>query len=515
MSQIEPNDASKKYEEQIPAELIEEYLRIRSEDIVASKYFYFQQLMPRFRPLLESRPEHVAIREAQHREGFSTLVSLMGFSPETTVHAAVILRPKKLVVAYSENGRETARPAFEYLQRENIVDVLDTQPVPIDAFNPQDIYDKLRQYLRDNEKSLAEADNVQPANAVIVDITGGTKLMSASSGALAWESNLRLCYLNGGWNPQQGASGLAQTSQMMIFRNPSRKNGYQRRYEALDHYRRGDFVAGIEGFEESQRLIDDSFFDLLAYELCCTYRLVTQFDFEATGEAISRLEGVLSIAGVRRLYENRLNVQPHVEHLRRFAERDPQTIIAALFELAEIYVRRKRYDFAGLLFYRAMEALVEVGLKNLAPDFEMNKPDFSLLSINEEVLRKEYARLSPDGSGTAVLPRGELRLLSGFGVLCVLDDQIPLRFMNAGETELRNAEKSGRLAVGNLMRLAEIRNQSYLAHAFRTLSQEECENIRTGADQLASAILHEQYAAFMHLRSNLRPLDLSAIAENL
>ena len=219
---------AEEFEKAIPKDMIDEYMDIREQDFIKSKYYYFENLMPRIKPLLESRPEHEKFRESQHAEGFSTLVSLMGFSPETTVHAAVILRPKKIVIAYSENSKESMRPAIEYLSREKIVDVLfDVEKVEIDAFDPQDIYDKLHHRL---------AQETNDSGRVIFDITGGTKLMSATAGALAWERNLRLCYLDGGWNPEKGAAGLARSSHMKIFRNPSRLRGYLRRKEALDAY---------------------------------------------------------------------------------------------------------------------------------------------------------------------------------------------------------------------------------------------------------------------------------------
>ena len=62
----------------------------RRRDIAESKDYYFERIMPLLRPVIESREEHVRLRGL----GYTTLVSLMGFSPETTVHSALILRPQ-------------------------------------------------------------------------------------------------------------------------------------------------------------------------------------------------------------------------------------------------------------------------------------------------------------------------------------------------------------------------------------------------------------------------------------
>ncbi|MCC6154553.1 MAG: hypothetical protein IT367_12375, partial [Candidatus Hydrogenedentes bacterium] len=177
-------------------ELVASYLAAREKDIGTSKLFYFEHIMPRFRKPLEEIEEHkrVAARE------FETLVSLMGFSPETTVQACIVVRPKKLVVIGSDgdNARAAAKPAFEYLQREGLIDPFnDLTQIRVDAFDPESIY-----------KSLQE--NIRGLKNVLLDITGGTKVMSFTAGAFAWEEKLPVCYLNGGWDPQRGAAGLAK-----------------------------------------------------------------------------------------------------------------------------------------------------------------------------------------------------------------------------------------------------------------------------------------------------------------
>src|SRR5215467_9071844 len=115
MAKLSDSNSRVSDEPQIPLEISQEYLRIRNEEgIVPSKVFYFKYLMPLLRPWLEQRKEHQRLREKK----YSTLVSLMGFSPETTVHATLILRPRKLIIVYSEDARDVARPAIEYLVSE-------------------------------------------------------------------------------------------------------------------------------------------------------------------------------------------------------------------------------------------------------------------------------------------------------------------------------------------------------------------------------------------------------------
>lgn len=510
----EQSAEAEEFQKAVPEEIINGYLTLRQENLSESKIYYFQEIMPRIRPLLENRPKHVRIRNDQQEEGFDTLVSLMGFSPETTAHAAVILRPKRLVIAFSENAKESARPAIEYLRRERIIDEFDLELVRIDAFDPQDIYDKLHGFLKNTEGVVTTPEGDRNSRGrVIFDITGGTKLMSATAGALAWERNLRLCYLDGGWDPKMGAAGMARSSHMTVIRNPSRLRGYHRRNEAMENYRRGNFVAGAEGFEESQRLIDDSFFDLLARTLCKTYCILADFDRDALLESLKKLEETLNIGGVRRIYEGNLSVQSHFIQLRKFADGDLVSMTALLLELAETYSAQGRFDFSGMLLYRAMEALVQIGLQQRAPDFRMDAPDVKCIPMEESMLRREFSQLV--GSGDAVVPEREITLQAGFGLLCVLDNTVALRFMGIEVSDAREPKSIRRSAVGKMMKLGEIRNKSFLAHEFRTLSINDCEELRSGSADLARAVLGAQHEIFEQVREHIRPLDLQAVHTRL
>ena len=59
---------------------------------------YFRELLPKIVQLVETAQEHRHIQGL----GTHTLVSLMGFSPETTVIAAAVVRPRKLIVIFGD-----------------------------------------------------------------------------------------------------------------------------------------------------------------------------------------------------------------------------------------------------------------------------------------------------------------------------------------------------------------------------------------------------------------------------
>jgi hypothetical protein len=85
----------------------------------------------------------------------------------------------------------------------------------------------------------------------------------AAAGTLACELNLPICYLDGAWDPHSGAAGLKKASVVTLMSNPSRRRGYEIRRMALAAYERNDFNTAAEGFQQSCKLLDDSFFDQL------------------------------------------------------------------------------------------------------------------------------------------------------------------------------------------------------------------------------------------------------------
>lgn len=465
----------------VPRELARRYLEIRNQNEVDSKEFYFAEIMPRLRPGIERYAEALGVRGK-----YDTLVSLMGFSPETTVHMALMLRPKTLVVAYSAEARATAKPAFDYLLRENLVDYFGFRHTEVDAFDPRSIHDRI----------LKELDTT---DGVAVDVTGGTKVMSATAGTLAWELGVDLCYIDGGWNPRSGSAGLTKPSVLKILDNPSRFRGYAIRRQGVESYGRGDFIDAAEKFEESRKIISKSDFDTLGLDLSRCYEAMADFDPERVGHALVGLERTLENGGVRALYEGRLEIEPHLRALRRFRDKDRMAMLAALMDLAELYTRQHRYDFAGLLWYRALEALVETGFHRIAPDFKMTRPDWSLLDVDRERIAGEYDRLPIPRDADSRLPE-RLHLLSGFGVLCIVDE-LAHRFRGATPRE----------ACGMLLGLGKARNRSYLAHGFEKLTETESRNLAIGADDLARAILRDDHAEFELIRGRLRPLRLDEI----
>lgn len=487
-------DALDPPDEFLPEGLAQEYLAIRedrSKPMIEAKKFYFDRIMPLLQPELERQPAHALLRESKYR----TLISLMGFSPETTAMSTIVVKPEKLVIVMSAKAKEASTPAIKYLVRNDLIGDFDYRAIEVRPYDTQHVYDQLLDAIKKAEKPL------------VIDITGGTKVMSATAGALAWEMNIPICYSDGGWDPKSGSSGLRKASSLTLINNPSRSLGHRFRGDALSNYERGNFVAAAEGFETSRRMIlDDSFFDQLGLALCRCYASLIDFDRERVQALLPQVQEVADLGGVRALYDGRLDVPRHLAALNRVAAGDPVAMTAQFAVMADLYARQGRHDFSGLLAYRQMESLVELGLKKIEPDFQMNSPqlkhDFQmknpqhkLLGRDRAELAAEYAKLSPDGN--AAIPE-RLTLQSGFGLLCLVSD-VAKRFSKSG---------GNKTAVGAMMGFGEIRNRSYLAHGRENLSEDDGRKLRDEAEGLAEAVLESEYAEFVVLREHIRPLPI-------
>ena len=125
----------------------------------------------------------------------------------------------------------------------------------------------------------------------------------------------------------------------------------------------------------------------------------------------------MGFGGVRRLFEGRVDLDSHLHALERVAQGDRQAVTAAFLELAEIYRRQERHDFASLVSYRAMEAIVETGLLTVNSRFQMNQPDYGLLGDVAALEAEAHALL--DRSPRRPLPP-KVGLEAGFALLLIL-----------------------------------------------------------------------------------------------
>lgn len=484
--------------EQLPEDLVLRWkaqLAINKEE---ADNFYFAEVLPPLLAILEQRPAHRLLRaEAVH-----VLVSLMGFSPETTVICAAILRPQSLVVVLSERAEHSYDRAHEYLTAHKILRPSQIERVIIPPTDPRAIYNEIRQALS------RAVDNRGTPRKRIFDVTGGKKIMSASAGQVAWEADWPLCYIDDGGtydaNLRRPPPGHEQ---LILLPSPTQRHAEDARRTALEKYASRNYAAASEAFDKSRSIRPENRLDYFAYYLCQCYRSWADLNLPALATNLEQLSLRMAeprIADLLRSRKQNLSrLEAHLSALERVARGEDLSLVATFLELAALYRASDRHDFACLLAYRGMEEIVDHGLKALAgAGFDRGTPRYELLG-DREALEARFGALCGKlgGRGKHVLP-SKIGFIDGLILLCLVDriyERLPRPMVETSFIQMLRGE-------------AERRNASVLAHGDRTLTEADSRIIVSKAEELAKCTLKvEEFERFQALRADLGPLSLELL----
>lgn len=482
--------------EPLPDELIRPW-----EDLLHQKKmneagdYYFERILPVVIERLEANPVHQRLRE----EEYHTLVSLMGFSPETTVIATAILRPKRLLIILSGSDKvgKSYDRAVEYLARHKILKFAQIDKRLVDPTDPVCIYEDIRHAIFHGYDSATSQHH-------IFDVTGGKKVMSATAGQVAWEQKLPLCYIEGVYDEQKRRP-VPGTELLIRLPNPSKQRDTQVRNEALRTYASRNYAAAISAFEESRRQRVENRLDSFAVDLSRCYAAWVDLNFPILEECLKRFKTQKEEPGMKQLLTEKnfdfKKLDRHVAALEAVIQQTPLALIATYLELAMLYRCFQRYDFSCLLFYRCMEALVGHGLHIAGGEgFDPGKPDYALLGDVDEI-EKYYIqtsnRIDDAASRERKLP-SRLGLIAGLVILChrlSIHQKIPKPMLDVDFINMMRNE-------------ATRRNQSILAHGRKTLTADDSSKMEQRVLLLAHGILSGGIAELESLRADLQPLPL-------
>lgn len=152
-----------------------EWERLQHADAAGASAFYFRHILPT-----------VVVHHQQHKPPVAPcelLVSLMGFSPETTVLATTLVQPRQLVIIASKRAERYCEQCIAFLTEHALIA---SEMISVRMVDPTN-HDALFTTLCD---ALAGANGRR-----LVDLTGGKKIMSAVAGYAAWRLGVPVCYL--------------------------------------------------------------------------------------------------------------------------------------------------------------------------------------------------------------------------------------------------------------------------------------------------------------------------------
>lgn len=302
-----------------------------------------------------------------------------------------------------------------------------------------------------------------PNYRVMVDFTGGTKLMSAALALHARHWPCEFSYV-GGTERSKNGLGVVVTGREQILRseNPWEVLGFQSIEDAFAVADRGAHAAAAKGLEAILPAIhDDGMKRKIAVlkSLLEAYAAWDRFDhknalnrFKEVSRFENDLRALFGLTGFDRLAAA---LKSHREHLTAIstANGPRQALILDLLANARRRADEERFEDAVARLYRAIEAFAQA---RLAEAHQI--PDTARVPLDRipEPLKSKWAPKAREGYLT-------VSLQDAYVLLGALQDPVARRFV---ELEL-DGERSPLVA----------RNQSILAHGFTPTNQKVFEEL--------------------------------------
>ncbi|GAA2143581.1 TIGR02710 family CRISPR-associated CARF protein [Glycomyces algeriensis] len=386
------------------------------------------------------------------KEAVDLLVSLSGHSPETTVVSFEMLRPGRLLVLQSEAADQSIDTIVEYAS----VPPSRIETRRVDPNDPLSTYAHVKENAEQIWKRTGRRANV------VIDITGGKKIMSAAAALAAAQLDLQLCYIDGRYDPslRQPVPG---TERLVLLPNPTEIFMEREMDKACTLLAHGDFPASRRRFAELAEKTDRSSHARFGRDLAHCYGAWCNFDSQNLPMRAEALRRRLDDLRYQPSQPVRDRIEAQLEFLDALAA-EPNGIHATLnyFLIAGHYRKREQHELAVLLHYRTLEHLLCRSLEQRAEGFRCEAPDWGLLSDDPNDLAERFRRV-----GARIYRTESVSLPFRIGLM---DAALLLHALEDPVASALGLDDERSLFA--LMRQAETRNRSVLAHGSQSVNSE-------------------------------------------
>ncbi|RDI94739.1 TIGR02710 family CRISPR-associated protein [Meiothermus sp. QL-1] len=412
---------------------------------------YNQTVWPLLLELWRQEPQVYPLRET-----FEVSIHTLGTSPEATTLAALGLGASEVYVLHTPESKRYLAQFQRDLGQE-------VYPIEIDKSDVTRLY-----------QAVGEQVRKHPGKKIALDLTSGTKAMSAGMAAAGYflqrvYPSLRVAYVdNDAFDPIL-RKPVAGTEKLILLPNPHEVLGDLDEHLAQELYRAREFGKAADKFNALRRKTGQGSFEVYA-ALCEMYQRWYALDFEGAQGNAARLFGFLGQDAYRahplarhaqRLKEQKEGLEAIVHLLKSQSLADSKGalwLVATLLQLGE--ERKERQPvIAALYFYRALELILQHRLAvrgrsdddpNLSPE-EQEHLRHSLASWLGLPLEK-------------IRPVQKLGLLEGIALLRYLSDPALEQF---SEADLRGYQG-----------MLQSRNKSLLIHGLEVSKKGDLEKLQ-------------------------------------
>lgn len=390
----------------------------------------------------------------------------VGGTPEALVHSITSHRPQRVIFVVS--------PASRAVVKEQILPACGAQGVEVPEGSwsehlledPEDVVHCVRSLRRLTAEIRRWSERPGERRRVIVDITGGTKPMSAALLLVARRWPAEVVYVGGLRRTKRGLGVVEKGAEKIVARaNPQDAFGYQAIEDAALLFNQGHAAAAAVPLDEGLRRSESKVVKniLMAVKaLVEGYAHWDAFRLKKSREGFDHflreadvLDDVLwNSVDVKRV------VQEHRIHVERLADElggdSPKPTLLVVLDLAANALRRSlmgRWEEAVAVCYRAVEAAAQARLHE-AYGIRTDEVPWDRLPAE---LQAKYSRRDKDGGA-------KLALQDAYTWLAARGDALGRRFQ---ELSLDDKKTSPLVA----------RNQSIMAHGFQPVGDKIFEKL--------------------------------------
>ena len=440
----------------------------------SAREYYWDEILPDVVDRVKKNPDSNA-----PKEGVGVLISTLGESPQTTIIAYEILKPRYVVVVTSKQSSEKIKKVRDWIKENSEHEIEEkcwiteeVDKVDFVGLNGQ-VTTRIDQFYEDVKRM---------EYPVIIDVTGGTKLMSAAAAYTAWNRDLHCCYVNSSYDsemrmPEPGSEFVE------LLPRPYQLTANRDFNTAKKHFNAGLFAQAASEFDRLHELIVQSG-DVKIYRILAKlYYLWSEFEFDSQRVKIPGCNGEESILGLldrlkplkRQLSEtftevDERRVSRQIEFLEQMVKLDDDSPEKRLNHLLTFYVLGRHYHerlgrmtFATLLYYRCVEGCLKLLLEDTCEGFTCKHANLEILEAHAEDFKEQYLKIC-----NRVYKSGSKPIIPySFGLMaCAISlEVIGVGFGIEGDDSCTGLEL--------LYRFTESRNSSVLAHGLSPVSQDE------------------------------------------
>jgi hypothetical protein len=411
---------------------------------------------------------------------YDLLVSMAGYSPQTTAQAFLVLRPKKLYILSSHDTQGKIDDIWSEIQNviPGEVRMADVAQGTCQPTDPLDIYKQIK-----NEIYRL----IQHRPKIVIDITGGKKVMSAAAALAAWQLDMDIIYSeNDSYHvTKRGPEDIGNT-RIIKLDNPITIFCEQEeaRIDAL--FNQGQFNVAASEYAAlpprmSQHAAEKSWSIAFKAQVAKLYAAWCDMNKGMIRDILKSLK-LKEVTFLKPDQKQKLKNQ--TDFLSPFAQApdaSPVYLLTTFYLLGNHYSNIGRFDFASLLFYRCLEGALDSRLERVYPGFKCDCPDYSLITYDVKSLEADYGKINLKvfSDSERPLPR-QLAFIQKATLLAALNDKF-ISEAGSNSDPLKN--------LNDWCSLSQARNNSILAHGQNNITPKACDDLKKAAKIMLDAYL--------------------------